>query len=66
LWGLLVAQQCGETRQWQPLEIDLLKSLSTQAAIAIHQSELYQQAQTEIIQRQQAEAALQQQFQRER
>ncbi len=66
LWGLLVAQQCGETRQWQALEIDLLKSLSTQAAIAIQQSELYQQAQTEIIQRQQAEAALQQQFQQER
>ena len=66
LWGLLVAQQCGETRQWQPSEIDLLKSLSTQAAIAIQQSELYHQAQTEIAQRQQAEASLQQQFQRER
>jgi PAS domain S-box-containing protein len=66
LWGLLVAQQCSETRQWQPLEIDLLKSLSTQAAIAIQQSELYQQAQTEIVQRQQAEEALRQQFQRER
>jgi GAF domain-containing protein len=66
LWGLLVAQQCSGTRQWQPLEIDLLKSLSTQAAIAIQQSELYQQAQTEILQRQQAEDALQQQFQRER
>ena len=66
LWGLLVAQQCGETRRWQPLEIDLLKSLSTQAAIAIQQSELYQQAQIEITQRQQAEVALQQQFQRER
>ncbi len=66
LWGLLVAQQCGEARQWQSLEIDLLKSLSTQAAIAIQQSELYHQAQTEITQRQQAEAALQQQFQRER
>ena len=66
LWGLLVAQQCGETRQWQPSEIDLLRSLSTQAAIAIQQSELYHQAQTEIAQRQQAEAALQQQFQRER
>jgi PAS domain S-box-containing protein len=66
LWGLLVAQQCGETRQWQPSEIDLLKSLSTQAAIAIQQSELYHQAQTEIAQRQQAEASLKQQFQRER
>jgi PAS domain S-box-containing protein len=66
LWGLLVAQQCSQIRKWQPLEIDLLKSLSTQAAIAIHQSELYQQAQTEIAQRQQVEAALRQQFQRER
>jgi GAF domain-containing protein len=66
LWGLLVAQQCSNTRQWQPLEIELLSSLATQAAIAIQQSELYQQAQTEILQRQQAEAALHQQFQRER
>lgn len=66
LWGLLVTQQCGETRKWQPLEIDLLKSLATQAAIAIQQSELYQQAQTEISQRQQAEEALRKQFQRER
>lgn len=65
LWGLLVAQQCSEPRKWQPLEIDLLKSLATQAAIAIHQSELYQQAQTEITQRQQVEAALRHQFQRE-
>ncbi|HEY9596308.1 MAG TPA: GAF domain-containing protein, partial [Cyanophyceae cyanobacterium] len=65
LWGLLVAQQCSETRQWQSLEIDLLKSLATQVAIAIQQSELYQQAQTEILQRQQVEEALQQQFQRE-
>ncbi|HEY9829480.1 MAG TPA: GAF domain-containing protein [Stenomitos sp.] len=66
LWGLLVAQQCSKPRTWQPLEIDLLSSLATQAAIAIQQSELYQQAQTEIAQRQQAEASLQQQFQRER
>jgi PAS domain S-box-containing protein len=66
LWGLLVAQQCGETRQWQPLEIDLLKSLATQTAIAIQKSELYHQAQTEIVQRQQTEAALQQRYQRER
>jgi PAS domain S-box-containing protein len=66
LWGLLVAQQCGETRKWQPLEIDLLKSLATQTAIAIQRSELYQQAQIEISQRQQAEDALRKQFQRER
>ncbi|HAJ64052.1 MAG TPA: diguanylate cyclase [Cyanobacteria bacterium UBA8543] len=66
LWGLLVAQQCGETRKWQSSEIDLLKSLATQSAIAIQRSELYQQAQTELSQRQQAEDALRKQFQRER
>ncbi|MUL35048.1 PAS domain S-box protein [Gloeocapsopsis dulcis] len=43
LWGLLIAHHCSEPRQWQPLEIELLKHLATQAAIAIQQSELYQQ-----------------------
>ena len=66
LWGLLVAQQCSGTRQWQSSEIDLLQSLATQGAIAIQKSELYAHAQAEIAQRQQAEATLQQQFQKER
>lgn len=64
LWGLLVVQQCSRPRQWQPLEIDLLKQLATQAAIVIHQSELYQQAQAEITQRQQTELNLQHQIAR--
>jgi diguanylate cyclase (GGDEF)-like protein len=46
LWGLLVAQQCSEPRLWQQFEIDLVKQLATQVAIAIQQSELYQQLQT--------------------
>lgn len=46
LWGLLVAQHCSEPRQWQPSEIDLLKSISTQSAIAIQQAELYNQSRT--------------------
>ncbi|HEY9608750.1 PAS domain S-box protein [Allocoleopsis sp.] len=66
LWGLLVAHQCCGTRQWQPSEMDLLKSLATQAAIAIQKSELYARSQAEIAQRQQAEAALQQQVIKER
>jgi diguanylate cyclase (GGDEF)-like protein/PAS domain S-box-containing protein len=65
LWGLLVAQQCTSPRQWQPNEIQLLKRLATQAAIAITQSELYQQAQDEIFHRQQTEAILRQQVERE-
>ncbi|MGK7905507.1 MAG: PAS domain S-box protein [Hormoscilla sp.] len=59
LWGLLVAQQCDAPRQWQPVEIEFLQKLATQAAIAIKQAELYQQAQTEIIQRQRIEESLQ-------
>lgn len=43
LWGLLGAHQCSEPRQWQDWEIDLLKQLATQVAIAIQQAELYQQ-----------------------
>jgi signal transduction histidine kinase len=42
-WGLLAIHQCAGARQWQKLEIDLLKQLSTQVSIAIQQSELYQQ-----------------------
>lgn len=45
LWGLLTVNQCTQTRQWSPLEISLLQQLATQVAIAIHQSELYQQVQ---------------------
>ncbi len=43
LWGLLIAHHCSQPRQWQQLEIDLLKSLATQTAIAIHQAQLYKQ-----------------------
>ena len=43
LWGLLIAHHCRATRQWQPWEIDLMKQLATQVAIAIQQSELYEQ-----------------------
>lgn len=43
LWGLLIAHHCRAPRKWQPLEIDLMKQLATQVAIAIQQSELYQQ-----------------------
>ncbi len=46
LLGLLVAHQCSGTRHWQKSEIDLLKQLATQVAIAIQQAQLYQQVQT--------------------
>jgi PAS domain S-box-containing protein len=58
LWGLLIAHQCGSTRQWQPLEIDLLKNLTTQLGIALHQAELHQQLQDEITERKRTEQSL--------
>ncbi|HEY9647880.1 MAG TPA: PAS domain-containing protein [Chroococcidiopsis sp.] len=41
LWGLLIAHQCEGPRQWQEWEIDVLRQLSSQLAIAIQQSQLY-------------------------
>jgi len=58
LWGLLVANHCAAPRQWQSWEIDLLQQLSTQVAIAIQQAQLYQQVQTELVERQRTEADL--------
>ncbi len=45
LWGLLIAHQCDRPRTWQPWEIHLLEQLATQLAIAIQQSEIYNQLQ---------------------
>ena len=59
LWGLLIAQHCTAPRPWQKLEAECLKQLAVQLAIAIQQSTLFQQAQTEIADRKLAEAALQ-------
>ncbi|MBE9054242.1 PAS domain S-box protein, partial [Nostocales cyanobacterium LEGE 11386] len=43
LFGALIANQCSGPRHWQPIEIDLLKQLSEQLAIAIQQVQLYQE-----------------------
>ncbi|MFN6461494.1 MAG: PAS domain S-box protein [Nostoc sp. DedVER02] len=42
LFGALIANQCSGSRHWQPIEIDLLKQMSEQVAIAIQQSQIYQ------------------------
>jgi light-regulated signal transduction histidine kinase (bacteriophytochrome) len=41
-WGLLIAHECSGPRVWQDSEQELLQNLAGQAAIAIHQAELYQ------------------------
>ncbi|MCC5639846.1 PAS domain S-box protein [Nostoc sp. CHAB 5844] len=58
LWGLLVAHQCSSTRQWEENQLDLLDQLSITIAIAIQQSSIFQQAQTELAERQKAEMQL--------
>ena len=58
IWGYLIAQQCANSRQWQADEINLLKKLSEQVAIAIQQAELYQQSQIELEQREKLTAQL--------
>ncbi|MBN3877393.1 MAG: PAS domain S-box protein [Nostoc sp. JL23] len=60
LWGLLAAHQCAAPREWQSSEIALLQQLGAQVSIAIQQAALFEQVQTELTERKQAEIALQQ------
>lgn len=60
LWGLLIAHHCAQTRCWTEDELQFLKQLADQVAIAIQQADLYRQAQLELAERQRAETALQQ------
>jgi PAS domain S-box-containing protein len=59
LWGLLAAHHCTAPRPWQEAEIDWLRQLAAQVGIALQQAALFAQVQTELRERQQAEAALQ-------
>jgi light-regulated signal transduction histidine kinase (bacteriophytochrome) len=43
-WGLLIAHECSGPRVWEIGEQELLQHLADQAAIAIHQAELYQKS----------------------
>ncbi|MHC5730394.1 MAG: GAF domain-containing protein, partial [Nostoc sp.] len=58
LWGLLCIHQCATTRHWQQSEIDFTLQLANQLAIAIQQANLYEQIQSELLVRQQAEARI--------
>lgn len=64
LWGLLIAQHC-TPREWQTFELDLLSQLADQMSIAIWQTTLYAQLETELAERRRAEQALAQQVQYE-
>ncbi len=45
LWGLLMAHQCEQPRQWEIWEVNLLEELAIQIGIALQQAELYEQLQ---------------------
>ncbi|MFY7803624.1 MAG: PAS domain S-box protein [Limnoraphis robusta] len=60
LWGLLAAHHCRSPRLWQDSEIDLLKQIASVVSIALQQSDLFEQVQTELTERKRAEIALQQ------
>ncbi len=58
VWGLLIAHQCGSFRQWQAFEVESLRQLCLQLAIAIGQCTLFEQAKAEILERKRVETAL--------
>ncbi|MEZ2250531.1 PAS domain S-box protein [Microcoleus sp.] len=59
--GAICLHQCDREREWTDSELEFVKTISTHCAIAIHQAKLYQQLQTELAERERAEAALQSQ-----
>ncbi|MBW4483915.1 MAG: EAL domain-containing protein [Tildeniella torsiva UHER 1998/13D] len=56
--GILSVHQCPGPRRWSEAEIKLIKRLADHLAIAIHQAELYAQAQSELAERKRLEAQL--------
>jgi light-regulated signal transduction histidine kinase (bacteriophytochrome) len=59
LWGLLCIHQCRTPREWQPTEIDFVKQIANHLGVALKHAELMTQLQAEIVERQEAEQAVQ-------
>lgn len=51
VWGLLILHTCQNYRQWQPAEIELMQKVAIQMGIAIQQSDLYFQLETQLKQK---------------
>ncbi len=56
--GGISLHQCDHERIWSKNELSLVRAIADQCAIAIHQSELYQNAQSELMERKKMEAQL--------
>ncbi len=58
LWGVLVVYSAQAERRWQAPELEVLKQIANQLAIAIQQANLYHQLHTELGERRRAELQL--------
>lgn len=58
IWGSLTLQNAQLRLQWQAEDFDLVQAVVAQLEVAIHQANLYAQAQQEIEERKRTEAAL--------
>ncbi|MDJ0701960.1 MAG: EAL domain-containing protein [Leptolyngbyaceae cyanobacterium MO_188.B28] len=56
--GCIGLCECSRGRHWNDYELTLIESIAHQCAIAIHQAELYQKAQTELSELQKIEEKL--------
>lgn len=59
LWGLLCIHQCREPREWQETEIDFVSQIASHLGIALLHGELLAELQGEVMERQQAQQAVQ-------
>jgi light-regulated signal transduction histidine kinase (bacteriophytochrome) len=59
LWGLLCIHQCSTTRQWRATEIEFVSQIANHLGVALQHAELMAELRAEVIERQQAEQAVQ-------
>ena len=51
LWGLLIAHQCQNTREWTEFELELMQQLANQIGIALSQAELLENLEELVTER---------------
>ncbi len=51
LWGLLIAHQCDQPRQWIDFELELMQQLADQISIALAQGELWEHLEEMVAER---------------
>ncbi len=59
LWGLLCIHQCDAPREWQVTEIEFVSQIASHLGVALQHTEFLANLQAEVVERQQAEQAVQ-------